>query len=65
MFWVLKRTISLRCFFNTHNICFGVEIRRLNFWYTHLTKGLNGVILMKSEHFTEILPIQTPAPPPS
>ena len=25
---------------STHNICFGREIRKLNFWYALLTKGL-------------------------
>ena len=41
MFWVLKRTVSLRRFLlSTINICFRWEIRKLFFWYALLTKGL-------------------------
>ena len=48
MFWVLKRTVSLRQFFclietvllSTHNICFGLEIRKLIFWKAPLTTVL-------------------------
>ena len=42
MFWLLKRTVSLRRFFWVPiNIYFGWEIRKLIFWYTPLTKGLS------------------------
>ena len=40
MFWVLKRTISLRRFFWVPKTCFGWEIRKLVFRYTLLTKVL-------------------------
>ena len=37
MFWVLKRTVSMRWFFlSTNNICFGWEIRKINFDFTPL-----------------------------
>ena len=43
MFWVLKRTVSLRWFFKVPTTCFGWEIRKLIFWYALLTKGLVGL----------------------
>ena len=35
-------TIIETVLLSTHNICFGREIRELDFWYTLLTKDLNG-----------------------
>ena len=51
MFWVLKRTVSLRSaqknrlietvLLSTHNICFGREIRKIVFCYALLSGGLD------------------------
>ena len=38
---MLKKAVSMRQLLNTHNICFDWEIKKLIFWYTLLTKGLN------------------------
>ena len=46
MFWVVKRTVSIKnrlietVLLSTHNICFGWEIRKLNFRHDLLTKVL-------------------------
>ena len=44
MFWVLKRTVSLRRFFWVPTTCFGWEIRKLNFRYALLTKVLYEIL---------------------
>ena len=50
MFWVLKSTVSMGAkknrlietvLLSTHNIYFGLEIRKLNFRYALLTKVLD------------------------
>ena len=46
IFWVPKRTVSV--LLSTHNICFGLEIRKLNFWYVILTKGPLPLFYLKS-----------------
>ena len=57
MFWVLKRTVSLRRFFlSTHNICFGLEKTQLIFWYALLTKGLK-LALMLCNRFSTVVPV--------
>ena len=38
----LPKKVSVRLL-STHNICFGSEIRKLFFYYTLLTKGLQAV----------------------
>ena len=51
MFWVLKRTVSLRRgFLSTHNICFGLEIRKLFFCYALLTKVLEAKASLPGTH---------------
>ena len=51
MFWVLKRTVSLRHFLlSSHSICFGGEIRKIIFQYTLLSGGLFSSHSMKSFH---------------
>ena len=45
---------------STHNICFGWEIRKLNFWYALLTKGLTddqsyGYECLRSDFFFYLL----------
>ena len=40
MFWVLKNRLIETVLLSTNNICFGLEIRKLNFRYSILTKVL-------------------------
>ena len=35
-----KNCLNETVLLSTHNICFGREIRKINFWYTLFTKGL-------------------------
>ena len=44
MFWLLKRTVSLRRFFWVPTTCFGWERRKLFFCNTLITKGLLFII---------------------
>ena len=43
---VQKNRLIETVLLSTHNICFGLEIRKLNFWYTLLTKVLGGDIFI-------------------